>query len=97
VQPNLAGPAQLELTCPRCSQGALIVGARGWGCSRWREGCAFVVWFETAGRQLSTSQLRDLIVRGKTRRARFVANGVAADGHLVLDPAVGARFEPAPP
>jgi DNA topoisomerase III len=92
--PNLVGPVQLELACPRCTTGALIVGARGWGCSRWRDGCKFVIWFETAGRQLSTSQLRDLIVRGKTRPARFVTGGVEVEGCLVLDPAAGARFEP---
>ena len=87
-----------ELACPRCHQGTLITGARGWGCSRWREGCRFVVWFETAGRRLSAAQLRDLVTRGKTRKARFVSDGgVELDGRLVLDPAAdggSARLEP---
>ena len=87
------------LGCPRCHQGTLITGARGWGCSRWRDGCRFVIWFETAGRRLSAAQLRDLITRGKTRKARFVSDrGVEADGRLVLDVAVdggSAHFEPA--
>jgi DNA topoisomerase-3 len=88
-----------ELGCPRCHQGTLITGARGWGCSRWRDGCRFVVWFETAGRRLSAVQLRDLITRGKTRKARFVSDrGIELDGRLVLDPAAdggSAHFEPA--
>jgi len=87
-----------ELGCPRCHQGTLITGARGWGCSRWRDGCRFVVWFETAGRRLSAAQLRDLVTRGKTRKARFVSDrGVELDGRLVLDPAAdggSARLEP---
>jgi DNA topoisomerase-3 len=87
-----------ELACPRCHQGTLITGARGWGCSRWRDGCRFVVWFETAGRRLSPAQLRDLVTRGKTRKARFVSDrGVELDGRLVLDPAAdggSARLEP---
>jgi DNA topoisomerase-3 len=86
------------LGCPRCGAGTLIAGKRGWGCARWREGCRFVVWFETAGRRLSESQLRDLVVRGKTRRARFRPDGGAeAEGRLVLDLAGdgGARFTPA--
>ncbi len=87
-----------ELGCPRCHQGTLITGARGWGCSRWRDGCRFVVWFETAGRRLSPAQLRDLVTRGKTRKARFVSDrGVELDGRLVLDPAAdggSARLEP---
>ncbi|HEX3766411.1 MAG TPA: hypothetical protein VHW23_47285, partial [Kofleriaceae bacterium] len=87
-----------ELGCPRCRVGKLIAGSRGWGCARWREGCKFVVWFQTAGRRLTPAQLRDLVTRGKTRKARFRADGGAEiDGRLVLDPAVdgGARLEPA--
>lgn len=88
-----------ELACPRCRSGTLIAGARGWGCSRWRDGCGFVVWFETAGRRLSAAQLRDLVTRGKTRKARFApARGAEVDGRLVLDPSAdggSARFEPA--
>ena len=87
-----------NLACPRCREGKLLTGSRGWGCSRWREGCKFVVWFETAGRKITGAQLRDLVTRGKTRKARFVpdAQGAEIDGRLVLDPdAVGgsARFE----
>jgi DNA topoisomerase-3 len=83
------------LSCPRCRAGSLMAGSRGWGCTRWRDGCRFVVWFETAGRRLTDAQLRDLVTRGKTRKARFVAEGVEVAGRLVLDPAAdgGARLE----
>jgi len=98
-RPQRNPPPITELGCPRCHQGTLLTGARGWGCSRWRDGCRFVVWFETAGRRLSAAQLRDLITRGKTRKARFVSDrGVELDGRLVLDPAAeggSARLEPA--
>jgi DNA topoisomerase III len=97
---SAAAPAAIgELACPRCHHGQLIAGARGWGCSRWRDGCRFVVWFETAGRRLSPTQLRDLVMRGKTRKARFRSDrGVELDGRLVLDPSAdggSARLEPA--
>jgi len=55
----------------------------------------------TAGRRLSAAQLRDLVTRGKTRKARFVPDGCAeALGRLVLDldadaGAGAARFVPA--
>ena len=80
------------LTCPRCGAGTLITGARGWGCSRWRDGCGFVVWFVTQGRKLTAVQLRDLVTKGKTRKATFDGG----DGRLVLAPAIsgGVRFEP---
>lgn len=90
--------APVELSCPRCGRGALITGARGWGCSRWREGCGFVVWFEAAGRRITPAQLRDLVTRGKTRKARFRPDGTdERTGRLVLDPSRdggAAMFEP---
>ncbi len=76
--------AAAELACPRCTTGALITGQRGWGCSRWRDGCKFVVWFEIAGRTLTLAQLRDLVRHGKTARGRFVADGTDVQGRLVL-------------
>jgi hypothetical protein len=58
-----------------------------------------VIWFETAGRRLSAAQLRDLVTRGKTRKARFRSErGAELDGRLVLDPTANggsARLEPA--
>jgi DNA topoisomerase-3 len=85
------------LGCPRCGQGTLIAGARGWGCSRWRAGCGLVIWFRTAGRAITAAQLRDLVARGRTRPARFISDdGQLSTGRLVLDPSAeggAARFE----
>ena len=94
-------PAMTALTCPRCKQGQLIPGKRGWGCSRWREGCSFVVWFESAGKRLTEAQLRDLVTKGKTRKADWMpSGGPPTPGRLVLDLAGsaqsgGARFQQA--
>ncbi|HEY0710550.1 MAG TPA: DNA topoisomerase [Polyangia bacterium] len=90
------------LGCPRCRQGTLLTGKRGWGCSRWKEGCGFVVWFDLEGKRLTDSLLRDLVRKGKTRKTRWPRAGVEVAGHLVLDVAAPAthgavRFEPAPP
>jgi DNA topoisomerase-3 len=89
------------LPCPRCKQGTLMTGRRGWGCTRWREGCPFVIWFEIAGRRLTAAQLRDLVEKGKTRKSRWAPSGGASvvDGRLVLDLAAtpdaggAARFQ----
>jgi DNA topoisomerase-3 len=85
-----------ELRCPLCGQANLVAGKRGWGCARWREGCGFVVWFETAGRTLTPSQLRDLIVKGQTRKAQFSPQaGTTVEGRLVLETeSGGVRFVP---
>lgn len=88
------------LVCPRC-RAPLLAGKRGWGCSRWREGCGFVVWFETAGRRLTETQLRELLEKGKTRKGKWRPRGTdEVSGRLVLDVdalagAGAARFEPA--
>ncbi|HTA19607.1 MAG TPA: DNA topoisomerase, partial [Polyangia bacterium] len=81
-----ASAAPLALVCPRCKQGALVAGHRGWGCTRWREGCAFVIWFEVAGRRISDAELADLVSKGKTRRRTWRApDGAEVSGHLTLD------------
>lgn len=91
------------LTCPRCKQGTLVRGNRGWGCSRWKAGCAFVVWFELEGKALSDTQLRELVAKGKTRKTSWpTAPGAPAKpGRLVLDLGAtrergAARFAPEP-
>ena len=79
-------PVAATLTCPRCKQGALVAGNRGWGCARWREGCAFVIWFEIAGRRITDAELTDLVSKGKTRKRRWRSGkGTEIGGRLVLD------------
>jgi DNA topoisomerase III len=93
-------PAATALTCPRCKQGVLVAGNRGWGCTRWREGCAFVIWFEIAGRRITDAELADLVSKGKTRKRTWRAGGGATvGGRLVLDlsaarEAGAARLDP---
>ncbi len=56
--------ADADLVCPACKQGRIITGKRGWGCSRWREGCKFVVWFEENGKRRSKADLRAIVAGG---------------------------------
>jgi DNA topoisomerase-3 len=79
-------PAATSLGCPRCKQGTLVAGNRGWGCTRWREGCAFVIWFEIAGRRITDAELADLVSKGKTRKRKWRSGaGAEIGGRLVLD------------
>ena len=41
----------------------MIAGKRGFGCSRWREGCRFVMWREYKGHSLRDDQIRRLLQR----------------------------------
>lgn len=54
--------------CPVCKQGEIIEGKKGYGCSRYREGCQFVIWKEIAGKKLSASVAKQLIQKGYTKK-----------------------------
>jgi DNA topoisomerase III len=84
--------AALGVDCPACRAGQLVAGRRGWGCSRWREGCPFVLWFEHEGKRLSEAQARDLVAKGRTRLiSGFVdERGEAYKARLVLRPGADA-------
>jgi DNA topoisomerase-3 len=58
--------------CPKCGQGHIIEGRRGYGCDRYREGCDFVVWKTLGERVLTEEQIRALIEHGR-------AGPIAAD------------------
>lgn len=46
--------------CPRCKS-AVIQGNKGYGCSKWREGCSFVLWKNYKGVELNLGQIRSLL------------------------------------
>ena len=70
--------------CPKCGQGKIIEGRRGFGCNRFREGCDFVVWKTFDGRDLDETDIRALIERGRTRLIK--GNGAGLDSvRLRLD------------
>ncbi|MGA1526094.1 MAG: DNA topoisomerase, partial [Planctomycetota bacterium] len=59
VQPRYAdgiGP------CPRCDA-PIIEGREGFGCSKWQDGCHFVLWKAYRGASLRADHARDLIQR----------------------------------
>ena len=77
-----AGPGKPP-RCPACREGRIIAGNRGWGCSRWRESCRFVVWFDHNGVRVPDDEAERLFRRGQTR----LMDGLSPDGRarLVLD------------
>ncbi len=46
--------------CPKCKS-HIIKGEKGYGCSKWREGCTFVLWNEHKGTLLNDGQIRSLL------------------------------------
>lgn len=85
-----ARPGPLERkafgACPLCG-GPVIEGSRGYGCSRFREGCRFVVWKEQHGKKLSVPMLNALLAKGKTGVLAFkTGDGQSRKGRLELTP-----------
>ncbi|WP_299759374.1 type IA DNA topoisomerase [uncultured Pontibacter sp.] len=74
--------------CPRCKQGKLLKGKAAYGCSRFREGCQFVVPFEMGGKQLTDKQITSLLLKGKTPKIKgFISQktGEPFDASLILN------------
>ena len=58
--------------CPRPGCGGMIfMGRKGYGCSHYKEGCKFVIWKENHGRTLTDSQVKILLVKGRTGKLKF--------------------------
>jgi DNA topoisomerase III len=81
--------------CPKCGQGQIIEGKRGYGCNRFREGCNFVVWKEIAGKKLTENQIYQLIDKGKTRLLKGFKgkSGRPFQARLVLSSEWKTEFE----
>ncbi|WPL15773.1 DNA topoisomerase 3 [Thiorhodovibrio winogradskyi] len=82
--------------CPKCRQGQIIKGRRGYGCNRYREGCDFVIWREQFGVQLDEQHIRDLIARGESAPIDGLMDpdGVPSRACLRLDAEDGIRMIP---
>ena len=84
--------------CPCCGKD-IVEGNRGYGCMGYQTGCHFVVWKETAGRNISIEELQILIKDGRTP----VLDGFKHDdgtefrASLVLTKEGAVQVEPATP
>lgn len=72
-----------DAICPKCKKGTVIKGKTAFGCSRYKEGCDILIPFAFEGKQLSSKQLSDLVVKGKTGTIKNLVNGKS--GHLSLN------------
>lgn len=75
------------ITCPKCHQGTIIEGAKGFGCNRFRDGCKMVIWKEMSGKTLTSKQIETLIRKGKTGKIKGFTSkqGKKFEAKLVLD------------
>lgn len=56
--------------CPKCKQGKIVEGKKGYGCNRFKQGCDFVLWKTIAGKELTEKNVRDLMEKGITSKIK---------------------------
>ncbi|MDQ3292682.1 MAG: DNA topoisomerase, partial [Bacteroidota bacterium] len=56
--------------CPKCQTGKILKGNSAYGCSRFREGCSFLIPFAFAGKTLSEKNIADILLKGKTPKLK---------------------------
>lgn len=81
-------------TCPRCREGSVIPGRRGWGCSRWRESCRFVIWYAYDGVRIPEAEARRLLTSGTSGEIPELSEGGPARLRVDLETPEGIRLEP---
>lgn len=75
-----------DIKCPKCNQGKIMKGKSAFGCSRFKDGCDFVLKFEQHGKKLSDSQMFALIGKGKTPTIKGLEiSGEKKDAILILN------------
>ena len=71
--------------CPLCGEGEVIRGRAAWGCSRFRNGCTFVLPFEHHGKKLTDTQAISLVTKKRSGRiSGFNINGTRTSGVLII-------------
>ncbi|MEM7373447.1 MAG: DNA topoisomerase 3 [Bacteroidota bacterium] len=85
-----------DLRCPKCGQGKILSGKAAYGCSRWKEGCRFIIGFEFKNKKLPETQVIRLIEKGATIQLKgFKENGLPIAGKLYLNEQYAVVFKPA--
>ncbi|MFK8008136.1 MAG: DNA topoisomerase, partial [Saprospiraceae bacterium] len=70
-------------TCPKCQQGKLLKGKSAYGCSRWKDGCKFLLPFKFMDKKIPEKQLSRLVAQGSTIQIRgFKKEGKKVNGNL---------------
>ena len=75
-----------KIICPKCKTGTIIKGKAAYGCSAFKEGCAFKIMFEFGGKKINEKQLFTLIQKKKSAVIKgFNIESKKVNGHLILN------------
>jgi DNA topoisomerase-3 len=60
---QVVAPVSHKLVCPKCGKGEMLRGNSAYGCSRFKEGCNFVIPFKVLENQYNTTELTPEILK----------------------------------
>jgi len=82
-----------SLICPKCKKGTMLKGKKAFGCSEYKNGCAFIIPFEHYGKKLTDIQIERLITKQKTGNIKgFKVNNEQKEGSLFFDESFNVVF-----
>ncbi|MGC5772943.1 DNA topoisomerase 3 [Paenibacillus pabuli] len=77
---------------PGCT-GQIIEGKKGYGCTRFKEGCSFVIWKEYVGKKITSTMLKALIEKGSTQVLSFKRkDGSTVKARIILQDATTGKL-----
>ena len=56
-------PVSNDFTCPSCKQGILLKGNSAWGCSKYKDGCKFLIPFSELQKIHQSTELTPIILK----------------------------------
>jgi len=81
VRSKAASTSVAEQSCPKCRHGKMLKGKSAYGCSRYKEGCDFLLPFSFMGKKIPEKQIIRLFQKGSTVNLKgFKDNGQKVDG-----------------
>ena len=85
----------LAEACPMCKKGTLIKGKSAYGCSEYKQGCAFLLPYIFADKKISENQYLRLLQKGSTVNLKdFKTDAGIVEGLLRFDENFKLKLEP---
>ena len=79
--------------CPLCG-GDVVKTPKGFGCVNWRsKGCKFTVWQDISGHKMTSTQVKELLAKGKTKLLKFTSRKTGKDFEALLVLKEGGKVE----
>ncbi len=60
---NTAKKTKLILTCPQCQKGQMLKGKKAFGCSKYKEGCTFLIPFDVLKEKYESTELNETLLK----------------------------------